>query len=466
MNYIAQPKQELFHYAKAEEVLYGGAAGGGKSEAIMWDATHRALKYQGVRIGVFRRTYPELEKSLIFNFLKKVPQDLYTYSKKEHRATFKDGHSVIDYNHCQYDSDVFKFQSVEYDFLYFDELTHFTEFIYQYLLSRLRTTTANIVPQVKSGSNPGNIGHLWVKKRFIDGVEPYKMIQREIDTDGYIEHYTTQFIPATLYDNTFLMEKDPSYEKRLRRLPDDEKRALLDGDWDVFKGQFFKEWDDNKHVIEPFEIPRNWKRFMAMDWGYSNPTCVLWMCISPKDELYVYRELYTTETNIPELARLMREMSVYNDDNISPEKIDYTVADPSIWSITQFERGESIAMRLAEEGIICVKADNSRLSGWSAVHDVLMFDKEDKNSRPQLQVFSHCRNLIRTLPAQIYDERRPEDLDTTNEDHAVDALRYGIMSNPRVTKSRKMHIVTPNTFNALLAKIQKSKKREGAYIGR
>ena len=138
--YTAQPKQVLFHNATADEILYGGAAGGGKSEAIMWDAVQKCLSYENVRVSIFRRTYPELEKSIILNFLRKVPVDIMTYSKQQHRALFNSTGSFLEFNHCQFEQDVFKFQSAEYDFMYFDELTHFTEFIYKYLLSRLRTT--------------------------------------------------------------------------------------------------------------------------------------------------------------------------------------------------------------------------------------------------------------------------------------------------------------------------------------
>lgn len=458
--YTAQPKQVLFHNATADEVLYGGAAGGGKSEAILWDAVGKCLTIPDVRVSIFRRTYPELEKSIILNFLRKVPNDLYKYSKNEHRAIFLGTGGILEFNHVQYEHDVFKFQSAEYDFQYFDELTHFTESIYRYLLSRLRTTKKDLHPQIKSASNPGNIGHLWVKERFIDGVKPFE-IETKVDNNAdFPTTYTSQFIPAKVWDNKILTEADPNYIERLKRLPEDERRALLEGDWDVFKGQFFKEWRAEKHVIDPFEIPREWKRFRALDWGYANPSACLWFTVDQNDNVYVYRELYVAQSTIDALAKDIAHMSVYEDGK-TPEKIDYTAADPSIWSVTQYERGESIAYKLVQAGIPVSKADNNRMGGWSAMHDYLYHDEK---TEPTLKFFSHCKNSIRTIPALVHDERKPEDLDTTGEDHCADACRYGIMSNPSPKVHRKKIIIPKDSFRDHFKRVRRLKERS-AYAG-
>lgn len=464
--YKAQPKQVLFHYAEAEEVFYGGAAGGGKSYAILWDAVAKAQEYKNIRIAIFRRTYPELEKSLIYEFMKDIPSNWYKYSKNEHKAIFYSTGSVIEFNHCQYEHDVFKFQSAQYDYLYFDELTHFTEFIYTYLATRVRKTNSQgFTPQIKSASNPGNIGHLWVKKRFIkiedeDGslidVEPNAIITREDKETGATYH--TQFIPANLSDNEILTGRDPTYRSRLERQDSDTRKALLDGDWDVFQGQFFKEWRKGIHVCEPFEIPNNWKRFRAMDWGYTNPSCCLWFAVSPDKRLYVYRELYKTQLTTQVLAQTIDEMSF--DVNGKREEISYTVADPSIWSTTQFEKGESIAYQLSTNNVSLLKADNNRLGGAARVRDYLRVDEDGK---PFMQIFSSCFNLVRTLPALVHDDKNPEDVNTEGEDHAYDALRYGVMSHV-IPKAIKNSENIQGTFMEHFRK-KKQQRMSRLYVG-
>lgn len=451
--YKALPRQLEFHKATADETLYGGSAGGGKSYAILWDAVGFCLEHKKVRCAIFRRTYPELEKSIIFEFLRVVPETWYKYSKQEHRVVFTKTDSVLEFNHCQYETDVYRFQSAQYDRLYFDELTHFTEFIYKYLLSRLRTVKIGLQTQVKSASNPGGIGHNWVKERFIDGMEPGINCNRTDENSG--SKYTTIFIPAKIFDNSYLMDANPEYIGNLSRLPEDERKMLLDGDWNAFKGQFFKEWRTKFHVIEPFSIPKNWKRFRALDWGYRNPTAVLWIAVTPDKRIIVYRELYITEMTDIELCREIINLS-------EGENISYTVADPSLWSVTQYERGESIALRMSNLGVQMIRADNSRISGWNAVRAFLRVD--DRDSRPTLQFFSTCYNCIKTIPSLIHDNKNPDDVDTEGDDHAADALRYGIMSNP-VPRPDSPKRVNPNTFDWYIKK-RRQQRDAGAYIGK
>jgi hypothetical protein len=459
MPYTAQPKQLLFHFSEADETLYGGAAGGGKSAAILWDAIEFCLSHDKVRAAIFRRTYPELEKSIIFEFLKQVNSKIYRYSKQEHRVVFKQTGSVLEFNHCQYEQDVYKFQSAEYDRIYFDELTHFTLFIYQYLLSRLRTTRTDIKPQVKAASNPGNVGHLWVNNRFIAGVKVNTIIDRVDEESG--AEYTTEFIPAKVQDNKFIVERDLGYIGRLQRLPEDERKALLDGDWNAFKGQFFKEWKTKYHVCQPFEIPDNWKKFRCLDWGYRNPSACLWLAVDPDGRVYVYRELYQAGLTDGELAHKILEMS-------GREEIAYTVADPSLWSVTQFERGESIAMRLMENGVELIKGDNARISGANVVRAYLELQKVKRGTRwykqPTLVFFSNCQHSISTVPALIFDRNNSEDVDTSGDDHAYDALRYGLMSRPLPKYLKTSNEPPENSFMGLMRKITHRRELK-KYIG-
>lgn len=408
-KYYAQEKQVAFHFAEADEVLYGGAAGGGKSEAIVWDAASFCSANKNVKVSIFRRTYPELDKSIILRFREKYPTEEYEYNKQERRAYFKKSGSILEFNHCQHETDVIKFQSAEYERIYFDELTHFTEYQYDYLRSRNRTVKKNIKPQMKSATNPGGIGHLWVKKRFIDNALPNKLIKRKHPQT--LTEYSTQYIPAKVYDNKYLVENDPSYINRLEMLPEEERKALLEGDWNVFKGQFFKEWRDEIHVLEPFKIPKGWKIFRAIDWGYRNPTCVVWLAVDNDGRMYVFKELYVSEKTDTEVVQMIKEMT---EDE---KKVAYTIADPSLWSVTQYEKGESIALRFSKMGISLVRGDNNRLSGASTFHSYLMPDATDK--KPSLYFFNTCYNCIRTIPALIHDDKRPEDVNTDGEDHCL-----------------------------------------------
>jgi len=448
--YEAQPKQYYFHTSTADETLYGGAAGGGKSYAIIWDAVNFCLKVENAHVAIFRRTFPELEKSIILEFLSKVPNYLYQYNKKEHRVYFNNG-SIIDFSHCEHDQDVYNYQSAQYDRIYFDELTHFSYFIYSYLHSRCRTTKQGVKPQIKAATNPGNIGHHWVKKRFIDNAEPMKITERIDEESG--AKYTTLFIPARVYDNKYIMEADPAYVERLKKLPEDQRKALLDGNWEMFEGQFFKEWNYDVHTCEPFEIPQWWNRFRSIDWGYTRPTAVLWYAVAPNGTIYVYRELVQAQMTDIELARQIISLS-------KGENISYTVADPALWSITQYERGESIAMRLTWLGVPLIKGDNNRIAGWNVIRSYLAYDEKNK---PKLQIFRNCVNLIRALPGLVHDTKNPEDVNTDGDDDAPDSLRYGLMTRPHKTTIPKKN-EPPDTFNAVFKKIQESKSLQG-YVG-
>lgn len=447
--YEAQPRQNLFHDAEGDEVLYGGQAGGGKSKAIIADAIGFAIENKGVRVGLFRRTYPELAKSLVIELQKTLPYGFYHYNKTEKVAELPNG-SRLEFNYCQNESDVYHYQSTEYDRLYFDEVTHFTRFQYTYLVSRLRTTKQGIKPQVKCGSNPGNVGHMFVKDRFIDGAIPEQLTERFDSESG--RRFTTMFIPASIDDNKYILQNDPTYKDRLLSLPEKERRMLLEGDWDVFSGQVFSEWRRSIHIIEPIELKPEWNRFISLDWGYNAPHCALWYCVTPERRIYIYRELYGTQKTDEQLAKEIVELS-------QGEKIAYRTADPSIWSKSSI--GESIADRMARVGAAFNAADNDRKSGLARVHSYLSLAPDKK---PWIQIFSTCTNLIDTLPGLIYDAHKIDDVDTTGDDHAYDSLRYGLMSRPHPNAPSEVK-PPKNSFESYLRNRKEERFIKEEYVG-
>jgi phage terminase large subunit len=282
VTYKPFPAQQVFHDGKFTFRLYGGAAGGGKSRALRAEAVRMATsRKDGVAINglVLRKTYSELEKAIIRPLLQEISNTEYTFNSSDHKMVFKNG-STIDFGHCQYDKDVIKYQGAEYDFIAIDELTHFSEYAFKFLMSRLRTTKPGVKPSFFGTTNPGGIGHLWVKRLWID-----RDFGAKENPDDYI------FYPARVYDNPALIDNDPEYVSRLEALPETERRALLDGDWNVFDGQYFDEWRDELHVIDPFQIPAGARRIICVDYGYAAPSAVLWLA-EFNEKIYCYRELY------------------------------------------------------------------------------------------------------------------------------------------------------------------------------
>jgi len=398
-------KQKRFIDATEGEVLFGGAAGGGKSYGQMVDALQYAIRYPMSKQLVLRRTFSELDKSLIRTSLALYPREIYTFNSSSHTGRFKNG-SIIDFGYCASESDVYQYQSAEYDVIRFDELTHFTEAQYVYLISRVRGT--NPYPkQIKSSTNPGGVGHGWVKARFVDAAPKEKSFVGE---DGM----TRIFIPSLLNDNKFLKEGDPDYERRLLALPERERRALLYGDWDIFEGQYFGEFSRSRHVCEPFEIPLGWRRFRSIDYGLDRLAC-LWIAVSPDGQFYVYREFCESDLPISAAARGITERTP------TGEEIYATLAPPDLWSRSQ-ETGKSKASLFSEFGVSFTKTSNDREAGWLCIKELLRSEGEKE---PRLHVFSTCTELIRCLPSLQIDKLRPTDCSTEPHEitHAPDALR-------------------------------------------
>jgi len=408
-------KQREFIEATAFEVLFGGAAGGGKSYGQLIDALIYASRYPRSRQLILRRTFPELDKSLIRVSQELFPRDIYTYSGTMHVGKFKNG-SVLDFGYCDAAADVYKYQSAEYDVIRFDELTHFAEETYVYLMSRIRG--ANGYPKaVKSTTNPGGIGHAWVKERFIDIGQAGKVHE--------FENTSRVFIPAKATDNRFLMDKDPMYIKRLLNLSECDKKALLHGDWDIFEGRYFTEWSREKHVIEAQIPPKNHRRYVAMDYGL-DMLAAYFIAVDETGRATVYREIYEKNLIISDAAKKIRE-------SIMPDEEIYAfIAPPDLWNRRQ-DTGRSAADIFAANGVPLSQASNDRIQGFLELKEYLKLAKDEfGESSPKIKITANCLNLIRTLPQLAHDRKNPNDVAIEPHEitHATDAIRYFVSYRP------------------------------------
>lgn len=437
-----QPKQIEFMQRSEYEALYGGSAGGGKSDALLVEGLRQVEQpnYRGI---IFRRTYPQLE-ALISRSLELYPK-IFKYAKynsSEKRWTFKSGAKIF-FGYMQHESDKYNYQGKPYDFIGFDELTHFTFSQYMYLMSRNRPNGDGTRVYMRSTANPGGVGHAWVKERFISPAPPMTPIETKynvITPEKKIIQIAKRriFIPATVFDNQALLNNDPNYLGTLAALPEQERMALLYGSWDSFSGQVFSEWTNDPrhyidgkytHCINKFKVPPNWKIVRVFDFGYTHPFAVCWLAIDEEQKVYVIKEYYGwngepnqgAKLNPYKIATNIREIE--NDDENLKGKDIIGVADPSIWDKS---RGESIARMMEKHPnyIHFRPGRNNRLSGLMQYHYRMHFDK---NGECLFQVFNTCPNVIRTLPALVYDEKKVEDIDTEGEDHIYDAIRYGLM---------------------------------------
>lgn len=449
ISYRPTPKQAAFHATSANEVLYGGAAGGGKTKALIMDAFFRTLQHPGTTAVIFRRTYQELEDTDIKEAMSSYPSEVAKYNAGRHEFKMVNGSRIL-FRHCEHEEDRFRYSGIEIQFLYFDELTSFEQTIYDFLKTRLRAKKSlGVVPIVRSASNPGNIGHGWVKKMFVDA-GPYMSIQeQEIYSEAL--HKTkvirTQYIPALATENPFITE---DYIFQLEMKPEALRRALLNGDWDSFEGQVFTEFVNDPshykdglwtHVIEPFPIPLHWPRYMSFDHGYTKPFSVGWWAIAPDGTAYRYREWYGTKprqanvgvTYTPaQIAEgiIAREAAEFAD-NLTIDRI----ADPAIFDKS---RGDSVADQMSpcenHKGVFFRKGDNTRLAGKMQLHERLRFNPDGK---PGIYIFSTCEDWLRTVPTLPYSTTKPEDVDTNAEDHAYDDTRYFLMAHPVVPKKQR-----------------------------
>lgn len=450
-TYTPHPPQAAAHSVLVDELLYGGAAGGGKTDYLIAEVLATLLAVPGSSGVIFRRTFPDLARpsGIIRRLLDRLPdgRDGFRYNASEHQWTLPGG-GILELGHLAADRDVTKYQGAEYTVIGWDQLEQFTEYQYRYLLHRLRAAGGirqrlhahGLRPRSLATANPGGVGHAWVKARFIDPAPPGRP-WRPLPTLDEPHPGTRLYVPARLEDNPSL---GPEYRHRLESLDPDTRRAMLDGDWDVYAGQRFRSFRRNIHVIDPEQLPLSLggvPRGLGVDYGLDAPFAALWGARLTDGLIVIYRELYTAGLTPTEQAAAIAAAEAEGERSTGrPIPI---ALDPSTWARNPHHadanvtgRGTSagrttdpdapppgsIAAAYRERfGPALVKANNDRLAGVALIADKL---RVRADGLPRLLIYSTCTNLIRTLPALPRDPRRPEDVDTTAEDHAYDALRY------------------------------------------
>jgi phage terminase large subunit len=374
--------------------------------------------WQGI---VFRRTFSELEEMI------KRAKELYTpiggeWISGKKQFEFPNG-AKVRFSYLERDNDVTRYQGHQYTWIAFDELGNYaTDYPWRYMISRLRSP-AGAPCYIRGTANPGGKGHAWIKARFIDGFVPGKIYR--MNESGL--EITRGYIPSTLDDNPILVQNDPGYSQRLKLLPTHLYRALRNGDWDVFAGQVFDEWRREKHVVKPFALdPGIWKKFYALDWGFSKPFSLGKWAVDAEGRMVRYGEWYgCAKDEINTGIRMgAEEVAAKAWAMAIQEGVSEMVADPSIWN--KNDRGPSIADKFRDAGFLMIRADNDRLNGLAMVHQRMITTGED--GRPMLLVFDHCHAFIRTIPTLTPDEHHPEDVDSSLEDHVYDESRYAMMS--------------------------------------
>lgn len=415
-----QPKQAQALSCPAFELLYGGAAGGGKSDFLLADYLSGVNSWRKHWAGIlFRRSYSELEE------LVKRARELYTplgakYNESKSTFTLPTG-STLKLRYLEREADVARYQGHQYTWVGFDELGNYpSDHAWRFMISRIRSA-AGAPCYIRGTANPGGVGHAWIKARFIDGFIPMKIYK-----DPEL-NLTRCFIPSTLEDNSALMINDPEYETRMKLLPTHLYQAMRFGNWDVFAGQVFAEFSRETHVIKPFALPPGqWFKFASMDWGYAKPFSVGWWAVNSDGRMIRYRELYGCNPNEQNVGirKAASDVAAEAWSLSVGEGVDIMVADPAVWS--KDDDAPSIADKFAAVGWKIEPAINDRVNGLMQMHQLMMNTGED--GRPMLLVFETCFGFIRTIPTLLPDQRRPEDIDSALEDHIYDESRYAAMS--------------------------------------
>lgn len=440
---VPNPKQRQFFTCTARHIGYGGARAGGKSWAMRRKFVMLGMRYPGLKLLLLRRTMPELRNNHIIP-LRAELHGYARYNSDERAFLFPNGSRLM-LGYCDNEGDLNQYQGQEFDVIGFEEATQFPEDWITFIRTSLRTTRTDFKPRVYYTMNPGGVGHEYIKRIFID-----RRFKDKENPEDYV------FIQASIYDNKVLMEANPEYLNQLEALPEHKKRAHLYGEWDVYEGQVFEEFRDVPehyedrewtHVIDPFTPPKQWTIYRSFDFGYSKPFSCAWWAVDYDGRLYRILELYgcvknesdtgvkwTPDEMFQEISRMEQEHEWLRGKRI------HGIADPAIWDASH---GVSIAETAEKYRVYFDPGDHKRIPGWMQMHYRLKFDQ---NGIPMMYIFSNCKAFIRTIPLLIYDAHKPEDIDTTQEDHVADETRYMCMAypiRPEVVQDRKPEVFDP-----------------------
>jgi hypothetical protein len=472
----AHPKQEKFISLpfSFKEAFYGGHKGPGKTEILVLlpilYGFHNNPNYRGIYM---RRTYSDIEREIVERQRKYYPSTGAMFNEQKRRWRWPSG-AVDRLGHAEHEQDIRDYDTDEYHLIRWDELTHFLEFQYQYLtFTRMRTTDPFLPAICRAAGNPGNIGHNFVRKRFIDPCPAG--FKRIIDKKTGLSRI---FIPAEIQDNPSILEHDPNYILLLQSLPEAERRAAF-GDWYTFSGQVFEEWriapfqgepETACHVIKPFEIPKWWPRIATIDWGFRAYTHILWSAISPDGRVYIYREYAEKKKKVEEWGPEFAAALTVNDETLEAVAIDPS-ARQERGTGTILEQFKIATGYNSDDGNprmgSLLMADNDRISGKQLIHEYLRWTQkphriipaegfsptramelyrkygprayEDyvmtfqpqspETNLPKMQIFDKAAPLlVDTLPTCIYKEKKdgqkPEDIAEFDGDDPIDNLRY------------------------------------------
>lgn len=409
----ANPKQALFYRSRTLYTAYGGARGGGKTHAVRTKAVGGALTWAGIKILIIRRTYPELQSNHIEPICKMVPQSIGVYNGSLKQMNFVNG-STIKFGHYNGVSSELEYQGQEYDWIFMDEATQFTENEFRVLGGCLRGVN-DIPKRFYLTCNPGGVGHRWVKRLFID--RQFKTNSQNPEENENPKDYS--FIFASVEDNEPLMKSSPAYVQMLSSLPERLRAAHRYGDWNALSGAYFDEFSEARHVIAPIAIPDTWRRYRAFDYGLDMLACI-WAAVDEKGRCYVYRELCMPELIVREAARQILDNTMPN------ENIEITFAPPDMWT-TLKDTGKTMAETFMLSGLPLVKVSNNRVQGHMQIKEMLA---DGPDGKPMLLFFKNCRHIIADLPSIQVDEKNPNDCAKEPHDitHTVDALRYFCVS--------------------------------------